>query len=180
MRIDPEATLRCWSVDVDVAGRIYTIPPLPARAWILAAHGQWSDIVPGMLEGDLDDLRDGIIAGTIPPEECRRAAQAALEATAGCRWWTARRLALGAVAGEIGTDLLLAGFDLDRESFGAWLAGAYRLATRHMKDVQVAQLDAELEAPPADLEPEQWQDDGSDVAGFAAAMTANRGRNKGR
>lgn len=179
MQIDPEATLRCWAVDVDVAGRIYTIPALPARVWILATYGSWADIVPGLLEGDTDDLEDGIASGLIDPEECKRAARAALEAAAGTRWWTASRLAH--TAGDaIGSELLLRGVDPDRVSFGAWLLAAYRIATRHAKDVEVARLDAELDSPPPDLAPEQWWDDSQTVSGFAAAMTATRDRNQSR
>ncbi len=179
MKIDPEATLRCWKVDVDVAGRTYTIPALPARAWILATYGSWADIVPGMLEGDVDELEEGIASGTVSSEECKRAAREALEAAAGTRWWTASRLAH--CAGDaIGSELLLAGINPDTTPFGAWLLAAYRVATRHAKDVQIAQLDSELDAPPADMTPEQLWEESDTMGGFAAAMNATRGRNKGR
>lgn len=179
MHIDPEATLRCWPVAVDVGGDTYRIPALPASAWLVAVHGTWTGIVPGMLE-DADDLDDAIADGHVPHAECVRAARAAVEAAAGTRWWTASRLAH--TAGDtVGAELLLRGVDADRVSFAAWLLAAYRVATRHAKDVDIAQLDAQLDAPPEGLRPEEWfGDDSQTLASFGAAMASTSGRNQGR
>lgn len=173
MRIDPEATLRLWSVDVDIADRTYLIPPLPAQAWIVAVHGSWADIVPGMLV-NADDLEDLIADGTVGHDECVRAARAAVEAASGARWWTAVKLAHCA-GGEIGAELLLRGVDPERVPWGAWLLAAHRVATRDAKDVEVARVDAELDAPPQGLALEELADEAGLNAQFAAAM-ASTGR----
>ena len=50
MKIEPAAILRCWPIDVDLAGDTYTIPPLPAADWLVAiADGTYLDLVPGLI-----------------------------------------------------------------------------------------------------------------------------------
>lgn len=174
MHIDPHATLRLWSVDVDIAGRTYTIPPLPARDWIVAAHGDWADIVPGLLAG-ADDLDEAIADGRVGHGECVTAARAALAAASGTKWWTAQRLAH--CAGEnIGAELVRVGVDPDRIPFARWLQVTYLVATRHAKDVDVARIDAELDSPPQGLAVDEWWDDSAEIGSFAAAMAATSRR----
>lgn len=172
MRIDPEATLRCWPIDVDVAGDTYTIPALPASSWLLnVAAGSYLDVVPGMLTDPtvLDDrlLLDGDLG-----DECTAVARAAITAASGTAWWTAIRLTRAVTDTWIGSELTLRGVDPTSVSYATYLAAAYRVATRYADAQTRFQVDVELDKPPAGVAPEDWFDE--DAAGdlFEAAMSA--------
>lgn len=185
MQIDPEATLRCWPIDVDVGGHTYTIPPLPARDWLVATRGSWPDvwagIIPGMLPDDADDLEEAIAAGRVDHDECVAAARLALEAASGTRWWTAVKLAQAVTGSWVAAELTMRGVDTSAVPFAAYLNAAWRVATRHSKEVAAAQLEAELDAPPQGLAPAEWfGDDSANLSTFGAAMAQTAGRNRGR
>lgn len=181
MRVDPEAVLRCWPVDVDIGDRTYTIPALPARDWMLAVihlsedglAGSIAGVVPGLIPDD--DLADAIADGTVSSEECRQAARDAIEAAAGTKWWTAIKLALAAADDRISGELLAGGADPGVQPFGGFLLAAYRTATRNIADVDRARIDSELDAPPTGLGEEAFSQDEINAT-FAAAMAATSGR----
>lgn len=182
MKVDPEATLRCWGVDVEIGGKVYAIPALPARDWVLAVldvtsqglSGPLPGVVPGLIADD--ELADAIADGEVSSEECARAARAAVEAASGTRWWTAIRVAHSTAGTDIGAELTARGVDPGVIPFGAYLAAAYRVATREATDVDRAKVDAALEAPPAGLPAEEWFGEADTTATFAAAMAATAGR----
>lgn len=175
MNFDPEACLRSWALDVDIAGATYTIPALPASGWLMAvASGSYLDIVPGLLEGPGEALDDLLLDGD-PDGLCQAAARAAIGAASGTSWWTATRLARAISTTWIGGEFTLQGVDADRVPFGAYLAAAYRLVSRRLDDQQRARLDMELAAPPTGVAPEEWFDEGAAAAGFEAAMAAQSG-----
>src|SRR5690606_1536372 len=124
MRIDPTAALRCWSIDVDIAGGTYTIPPLPAADWISAVQDGWLAIVPGLLQ-DADHLDDLIADGQLSYDDCRRAAQDALAAAAGTKWWTATRLVGWVLHERIAGRLALKGVDPSQVSLAGLFLAAY-------------------------------------------------------
>lgn len=169
MIIDPVALLRDWAIDVDVDGETYTIPARPASDWLLpVAADRYLDIVPGLLE-DPAALDDRLAVGDLD-DECRQAARDAVTAAAGCPWWTARRLA-GFVAGSwIGGELTLRGVDAMVLSLPRYFAAVYRLATKYMDEAKKASLDMQLDAPPADLPPEEWWDEDQAASNFEAAL----------
>lgn len=169
MKFDPDATLRCWAVDVDVAGRTYTIPALPAADWLLALHsGALADVVPGLVDGT--ELDDAIADGTASPADCQTAARAAIAAAAGCPWWTAAKLAHAAVTTWVAADLTSRGVDPTRIPLAAWLAAAWHAASRQMDEVKKGQLEWELERPPQGAQPDEWWSDDTATANFMAAM----------
>lgn len=181
MEFDADATLRCWKVDVDVAGQTYTIPALPALDWLIAARGSWSEIVPGMVGDDADDLREAIVDGAVSSAECVAAARSALEVAAGTRWWTAQKLARALPGSWVGAELTMQGVDLAAIPFAAYLAAAWRVATRHAQEVDVARLEAEFTSPPQGLAPTEWfGDDSANLSAFGSAMAQTAGRNRGR
>lgn len=181
MKVDPEATLRIWSVDVDIGGKAYTIPPLPARDWLLAVLYLTRDGLAGPIPGvvpDLirdDDLADAIADGLVSSDECTQAARAAVEAAAGMKWWTAIKLAHSCVGEGIGAELISRGVDPATMPFAAYLIAGYRIATRHAADVDLARIDSELDAPPAGLGEEAFSQSEIDAT-FAAALAATSGR----
>jgi hypothetical protein len=172
MRFDPEAGLRCWPVHVDVAGRTWTIPARPAADWMAAVLTGWLDVVPGLTADayPLDDLLDD---GTVGYDDCVSAARDALEAAAGCRWWTAQRLIHAACDwATVGGELLLSGVNPGSAPLGAVLAAAYRAATRHADTTQRARLDLELDKPPAGVPVADWFDEAEAADAFMALAAA--------
>lgn len=168
MDVDSAATLRAWTIDVDIAGRTYTIPPLPAADWLPALIAdELAEVVPGLL-GDADQLEDLIADGKVNPGECRAAARAAIAAAAGMKWWTARRMARAVAFTWLGGELLLRGLNPATTPLGAYLAAGYRAATRGMDRQKLAQLDMELDQPPTDVAPEEWFDPEAAARGFMA------------
>lgn len=172
MRFDPEAALRCWPVHLDLADRTWTIPALPAADWMAATLSGWLDIIPGLLvdPADLDDLLDD---GTVGYTDCVAAARDALEAAAGCRWWTAQRLIHAACDwGSIGGELLLRGINPAVAPLGAVLAAAYRTATRHAEPAERARIDFELDRPPTGIPAAEWFDESEAAEAFMALASA--------
>lgn len=174
---DLAATFEPCEIDVDVAGATYTIAARPASDWLLViAEGGWSDIVPGLLDPAVSsDLDDRIADLEVDPGDIRQAAQAALAAAAGTKWWTARVLAVTAVQSHLAPHLRLRGIDPTVVSLGCYLSAAYSAATEHMDRVKLAQFDLELQRPPAGVAPEEWYDEDAAAEGFMAAMGAMGG-----
>lgn len=170
MRPDPLATLRCWALDVDVAGVTYTIAAHPAQVWLLAIlSGSYVDVVPGLLT-ERGALNDAIIDGTVDPDELLGAARDAIAATAGTPWWSAIRLAQATADTWVGAELLLHGVDPGAVSLAAYLAAALRAATKDMDATGRAQLAYDLDRPPEGVPAEQWFDEDAAAAGFLAAL----------
>lgn len=173
--LDPVAALRCWRIDVEVAGRVYTIPPLPAADWLVPiVTGRWGDIVPGLLPLDEAEPLDDLIADlAIDPAELRHAAQAALAEAAGTRWWTARALAGGLMqVPQLIGRLLASGLDPAVVSLGGFLTAAYATVVDGMDKMQRAKFDLDLQRPPAGVPVDEWWDDDAAADNFYAAMGA--------
>lgn len=170
MDIDPAATLRCWAVEVVLAGRAWTIPARPAADWLLAAIGPWTDIVPGLVDDPDDEIDDLIADGNLDDGELRQAAQDALTAASGLKWWVAEHLARVAVQTWVGAEVLLGGVDPATAPFGAYLAAAHHAATRNMTKENRLKFDLDLTQPPAGVEPDEWFDEDAAAAGFMAAL----------
>lgn len=174
IQFDLAATLEPVEIDVEVAGGTYTVPALPASDWLVViAEGSWGDIVPGLLDPDTTgDLEDRIADLAVDHEELRIAAQAALAAAAGVKWWTARLMAVTAVTTRLAAHLRLHGIDPTVVSLGAYLSAAYNAATEGMDRAARAQFDMELQRPPVGVAPEEWYDEDAAAEGFLAAMGA--------
>jgi hypothetical protein len=172
VNLDPAAALRLWAVDVQVGEVTYTIPPLPASAWLLAIlDGTVAAVVPGLLE-DRDALYDQLLRGSATVADLDHAAHAAVEAVSGTRWWVAYRLVNAAVGTALGAELVLRGVDPDTLPLGAWLLAAHRCAARLMRDRDLRRWAQELARPPAGVSPEVWWDEDAAAAGFEAALAA--------
>lgn len=156
-----------------MGGRVYTIPSLPASAWLLPIlEGGWIDIVPGLLGDDprVEQLRDDLVDGVVGYDECRDAAQAALVIAAGTRrWWSVSTLSKAVMMSWIAGELVR-GVDLDRVSLAAFLAASYRIATENMDRSAKGRFDMELDRPPRGLAPEEWLDEDEAEQSFLALM----------
>lgn len=129
MNVDPSAGMRCWAVTVEIGGRAYTIPPLPAVDWWpLLAEGATAETMIEMLPPghDLDDrlLDEASISG-----ELRDAFSDALEEVCGRTIAEAQAIAGVALAAWtwVGGKLALSGFRWDVMPIAAALDAIHTL-----------------------------------------------------
>jgi hypothetical protein len=172
MEFDPAAALTTAGLDVDVAGRTYTVPAMSALDWIRLLTDPdttWLDIVPGLLE-NADDLDDAMIGGEVSIAHLRTIAQDVLSTTAGVHWLVAQRLVHLAARPQVGGELVLARLAPAAVSLGAYVLACYQVATRSMSQEQLTQFDMLLATPPAGVDGGEWYDEEAAGEGFLALM----------
>jgi hypothetical protein len=138
VQVDPAASMRCWGIELELGGRTYEVPALPAADWFpILASGDLSHILdlvmstPG--EGDLDEqLLTGEIEGTDLGDVLRDA----VEEIAGRSFHSAVVLAVVAEAqwSSINGRLVLAGFRWDVQPIGAALDAIYAVVVGALDD----------------------------------------------
>jgi hypothetical protein len=151
MQVDPAASLRCWALEIDLGGRTYEVPALPAADWL-----------PVLLEGDplivLDmfvSIEDGetiddlILAGQVKSDELTEALIGAVEQAAGRPFMASYVLVQAATRhwATISGRLSQRGFRWDREPLGAALDAVYSIITMNMKDEDRVKFEALLDTP---------------------------------
>lgn len=179
MKLDADASLRCWGVAVALAGRSYVIPPLPAGPWLVAINGPYRLIVPGMVAGlDADDLLDLMVSGQVRMADIERAAREAITEVSGTNWWSATRLVawLRGNWGTLGSAVLARGIDPTRAPLGAMLAVTYRVVLESCKDEQErGRVDMELDRPPEGVPIDEMYDERLAASAFMALAARDGG-----
>lgn len=92
MDVDPTASMRCWAVEVELGGRTFDVPALPAVDW-------WPVLVSGDLNTFIDmivsdDVNDLLLSGTLRADDLNSAMRDAVEVTTGRSFHTACVLAM--------------------------------------------------------------------------------------
>jgi len=171
---DGLAALRCWPVEVELAGRSYRISGRPAIDWILKlAYENWLGIVPGMVEGD--EIDDMIESGDISLRALVAAGRDATATATGMPWWAACRLVKATVSDvELVGALVLAGVDVERVSIGAYVAATYRLMMDGRDKKQRASLDADITKVPKGIRTEELYDSQKAGQQFERAFARQR------
>jgi hypothetical protein len=173
------ASLRLWAVEVDLGGRTYRIPPLPASEWFAAVlSGEGGPIVPGLLGvEDQEDIIDAMLAGEVSLAQLETANHDALAAASGWKWWEAERLIASAAAQwkVIGGLLQGAGLDMSTAPLGAVLSSMYAMAVTHMKREDKFAFDAQISAPPPGRARE-WFDESAYADNFAQLLRAHQSK----
>lgn len=169
--MNPAAALRPAAVVVELGDWEYEIPELPAADWLEALLRGWVGVVPGMLHPDdrVEILRD-LFSGAISRDDITASARAAVEAASGLRWWEAERLWGTASSDELWRVIsgqLLARVDLAHVSLGAALNVTYTIMVEGLKEEKRVAFDANLEAPPAEVIAEEWDDAAAEDAFMA-------------
>lgn len=167
---DPVALLRCYPVAVTVGRIAYEIPALPAGPWIKAVLAD--NVLPGLLPPFAAEVfAEQLTAGTVPDGELEEVTRLAVQVAAGRPWWEVQRLVatLGAQADALGGELLLRGFDFERQSLGAFCAATYALCVRNMDKKERMKFDSALKSPPAE---ELRTDEDALADAFMRAMQA--------
>lgn len=168
---DPEASLSAQPIEVELLGRVWTIPALPAEDWLKLLWTEPLDydaIFPGLADAD-EDIIDGLLDGQITSDEVFEVAMEMIEIASGFKWWFTIKLAAQAKAGwsRIGGMLLLRGIIPSEVSLGAWCSALLALCIQNMEPSKAVEFIAELNSPPPQYAHLTQEDDG---AAFLAAM----------
>jgi hypothetical protein len=142
--------MRCWAVEIELGGRAYEIPALPAiEWWPVLTSGDVNRIL-DFIESRPDDPRnvdDLLLSGEFSAEELTEALTDAVEETAGRSFHAA--LVLATVANRqwpaVGGALALAGFRWDQQPLSAALDAVYTVIVERLKKDALDQFLALLE-----------------------------------
>lgn len=139
MEVEPLASMRCWAIELELGGRTYEVPALPAVDWwpvlVSADLGKILDFVESTPEDpfNLDDL---LLDGAFTAEELTTALTDALEETAGRSFHAAFVLATVATSqwAAINGTLAQTGFRWDEQPLGAALDAVYAVVTSRLNE----------------------------------------------
>jgi hypothetical protein len=147
-------SLQPWPIELDLAGKAYTIPALPAVDWltILMADSVdperiLLDLCPGGHEILLDE--------SLEQDDIGNALLDVIEQVSGRRWWIALRL-IGVVRSNwhiLGAEMFYRHIDPAALSLSAWLDVMLVITIRSMDPKDVAMFTMKLELPPEGEEP---------------------------
>lgn len=152
MDVDPAASMQLWAIEVQLGGRIFDIPALPAINWwpVITSGNptQILDLITSDPE-DPDSIDEQILAGTVTGEEIVEAALDAIEAAAGRPFQAAFMIAEVANRqwAEINGALVRRGFRWEGMPLGSALDAIYSLVTEGMKAEDRTKFDALLDRP---------------------------------
>jgi hypothetical protein len=122
--VDPIASMRCWALTVELGGRDFDIPPLPAVDWWPVLTGGTAEVFLDLLRSDSgSDLDEMLLSGQITGDELYSVMSDAIEEATGRSLHVAFVLATVA-QGQwpvIGGALAQAGFRWDVMPIGAAL-----------------------------------------------------------
>lgn len=130
MDVDPLASMRCWAIEIELGGRTFDVPALPAVDW-------WPVLVTADLHAVLDfivsspddpnSLDEMLLSGGIDPEELTTALVDALEEATGRTMHSACVLASVATTHwtVVGGELAKLGFRWDIQPIGAALDAVF-------------------------------------------------------
>jgi len=150
VKVDPVASMECWAITLEIGGREYEIPALPAADWwpVLAGvnPGKILDLMPSRL-GDPDDLDAQLLAGEIDGAELGSALTDAIEEVTGRSLHVA--IVLAAVADHywpaVGGEMIRRGFRWDQQPIGAALDLIHAVLINGMDDEARDKFTAMLE-----------------------------------
>ena len=150
MDVDPLASMRCWAVEIELGGRIFEVPALPAADWwpvlVSADLSQILDFIVSTPDDpfNLDDL---ILEGGLSGEDLAEALLDVIEETAGRSFHSAYVLA--DVAGMhwpvVNGALAQTGFRWDEQPLGAALDAIYSVVTSRLEKEPLAKFLAFLD-----------------------------------
>jgi hypothetical protein len=134
MTTDPAASMRVWAVELNLAGRTFEIPPLPAADWLpLLMEGEISAVL-DLIE-DPDPLDEMILSGQAEPADLSASVTMAVEQVAGRSVHQALTLARVAHMewAVVGGELARLGVRWDEIPLGAALDAIHSTVLAHLK-----------------------------------------------
>jgi hypothetical protein len=139
VEVDPLASMRCWAIELELGGRTYEVPALPAVDWwpvlVSAEISQILDFIVSTPEDpfSLDDL---LLEGAVTTAELTEALTDAMEEAAGRSFHAAFVLATVANTqwAAINGALAQGGFRWDEQPLGAALDAIYAVVTARLDE----------------------------------------------
>lgn len=138
MDVDPLASMRCWVIGIELGGREYEIPALPAvEWWPVLSSGDLNQILDFIVSTPDDpfNLDDVLLEGGLSGEDLGEALVDAIEEAAGRSFHVSFVLATVANAQWAGINGTLAqtGFRWDEQPLGAALDAIYAIITSRLE-----------------------------------------------
>jgi len=142
--------MRCWSVEVEIGGTVYEVPPLSAvEWWPVLTSGQAINVIDLLKSSPDGDLDDRLLNGEITTEELTDALTEAIEEVAGRPFHTA--FVLATLAGlhwpAINGAIVRRGFRWDQQPLGAALDAVYSVVMDGLNEEEQKKLTAILDNP---------------------------------
>lgn len=140
MDVDPLASMRCWAITVELAGREFEIPALPAADWwpiIVDADPLGAfDLLKSTSEAEAFDLDTALLDGTITGADLGEALMDAIEEATGRSFHASFVLATVAASQWpiIGGELAQRGFRWDVQPIGAALDAIYAMVMANLEE----------------------------------------------
>lgn len=148
MEVDPLASMRCWDITVELGGREFEIPAMPAVDWwpVLTSvnPNRVLDFLTSSTGADVDTM---ILDGEVTSAEITEALTDAIEEATGRSLHVALVLALAADGSwpTIGGHLAQIGFRWDQQSIGAALDAIYAVIIGNLPEDARGKFEALLE-----------------------------------
>lgn len=138
MDVDPLASMRCWALELELGGRTFDVPALPAADWWpVLVSGDLSQILDFVVStpGDPLDLDELLLTGEVNQAQLTQALTDAVEETAGRSLHAS--IVIAVVAGSnwasVNGALVRRGFRWDQQPLGAALDAIYAEVTGRLK-----------------------------------------------
>jgi hypothetical protein len=153
MDVDPAASLRIWGVEIELGGRTFEVPALPAADWLpvlmTADPLRVIELIPSS-PGD-SSVEDTILAGGVSTDDLVNAFTTAIEEVTGRPCYAAWVLAIAAQDrwSVVGGELARRGFRWDEQPIGAALDAIYVTIVERIKPDDLPRFYALMERPAA-------------------------------
>jgi len=151
--VDPQASLSLWDLDLELGGRHFIVPALPASDWFpILLSGDATQILDSIVStpgSEGTDPLDLLLEGKLTAEELGERLLETIESAAGRPFGVAVVLAYAATQRwpAVNGRLVLAGFDWTERPLGAALDAIYAVFTENQSEEGRAKFDALLETP---------------------------------
>lgn len=180
MPVDPLASLEPFGLEVEVAGRDFLIPALPAVNWLrilLDDSPSIDTILPGLAGPECrTHLYRAMMLGQFSTDEWKTLIWDIIEAVSGRRWWQALNLVNAMKEpdnwSQVFGHLLLRGIDVRQVSFAAWLDATSALVMENMDKDERIKFQLAIDTVPDEVSAEDAIDDAEQERAFLAMMKA--------
>jgi hypothetical protein len=145
--VDPAASVRIWALELDLGGRTFDVPALPASVWFpILLEGNPLLVLDLIEDEDVDDL---LLSGQVAPDELLEALTVAIEQAAGRSFHAAFVLAQVAVLQWASVSGLMAerNFNWEDRPLGAALDLIYITVAKHLDKEASARFEQLLDNP---------------------------------
>lgn len=151
MNVDPAASVQVWAIEIDLGGRTFEVPALPASHWLPVLLDGNPLLVLDFIESTPvdDDVDSLILSGQVGRDELVEALVIAIEQAAGRDFHAAFVLAQVARAQWASVSGLLTerGFRWDEAPLGAALDAIYAIVVKHLDEQALTRFHQLLDNP---------------------------------